>query len=389
MDRNIRLYPWFKFFQNLIFWQAVWFLFFQAQLSAADAILLYAVYDIATTVLEVPSGWLSDRAGRRVTLILGAAAGLAGSVLLVLGGSFWVFAAAQVCLGTGAALVSGTDSSLLYESLSREDRSDEIEAEEVRAWRFSFSALALSAFAGGAMSLGDPVLPFQASGLAGLAVLLIAIRFREPSGIVVVVSGSWGGLLSQPMLVWCFVLALSMYVFSHVPYVFGQPFMLEALSARGFSGETPLISGTVTATMMLVSVAASWAARGLRRRAGFGGTMLVALGLQVALIGILTASDHPLAIAFLALRMVPDALARPFLLARIQPLLSDRLRATYLSMQSLSGRLVLAASLILGAGDASREGAFAHGEMQAILVWYLAAGVAVLMALGLTWRAVR
>ena len=25
--RNIALYPWFKFFQNLLFWQAIWFLF--------------------------------------------------------------------------------------------------------------------------------------------------------------------------------------------------------------------------------------------------------------------------------------------------------------------------------------------------------------------------
>jgi hypothetical protein len=62
--RNITLYPWIKFCQNLIFWQAVWFLFFQTELSAADAIVLYAIYDIGTTVLEVPSGYLSDRLGR-------------------------------------------------------------------------------------------------------------------------------------------------------------------------------------------------------------------------------------------------------------------------------------------------------------------------------------
>ena len=43
--RNISLYPWFKFFQNLLFWQATWFLFFQSELSAAEAILIYVFAD--------------------------------------------------------------------------------------------------------------------------------------------------------------------------------------------------------------------------------------------------------------------------------------------------------------------------------------------------------
>jgi len=68
MNRNIRLYPWFKFVQQLIFWQATWFLYFETHLSAAEAILLYVVSDISTTALEVPSGYMSDRVGRKFTL---------------------------------------------------------------------------------------------------------------------------------------------------------------------------------------------------------------------------------------------------------------------------------------------------------------------------------
>ena len=88
MSRNVALYPWFKFFQNLIFWQAVWFLYFQNTLSAAEAIALYAVYDIATTCLEVPSGYMSDRLGRRRTLIMASLAAILGSALLAIGGAF-------------------------------------------------------------------------------------------------------------------------------------------------------------------------------------------------------------------------------------------------------------------------------------------------------------
>ena len=81
--RNIALFPLFKFVQSLVFWQSVWFLYFQDLLSGAQAILLYAIYDLATTVLEVPSGFLSDRIGRRVTMVLSASAALLGALLLV------------------------------------------------------------------------------------------------------------------------------------------------------------------------------------------------------------------------------------------------------------------------------------------------------------------
>ena len=59
-ERNVSLYSWFRFFRELIFWQAIWFLYFQNALTPAEAILLYAVYDVSTTLLEVPSGWFSD-----------------------------------------------------------------------------------------------------------------------------------------------------------------------------------------------------------------------------------------------------------------------------------------------------------------------------------------
>ena len=142
--RNVALYPWFKFFKSLIFWQAIWFLFFQNRLSAGEAILLYAIYDIGTTVLEVPSGYMSDRMGRRFTLIASMVAGIAATVLLAVGDGFLVFALAQVFLGASAAFASGTDSALLYESLAATGRQSDIERQEIRAWRFSFTALAVS-----------------------------------------------------------------------------------------------------------------------------------------------------------------------------------------------------------------------------------------------------
>lgn len=171
--RNVQLYPWFKFFQNLLFWQSTWFLFFQSELSAAQAILIYVFFEISTTIFEVPSGYLSDLVGRRFTLILSGLAGLTSALMQWFGGDFWVFAIAQIALGAHMAFASGTDSALLFESLAEDNRADEIEAQELRAWRFTMAAFAISAVTGGAMALIDLRLPFAATASA-LVILILS-----------------------------------------------------------------------------------------------------------------------------------------------------------------------------------------------------------------------
>ena len=381
-ERNVRLYPWFRFFKELTFWQAVWFLYFQNKLTPAEAILLYAAYDLATTFLEVPSGWFSDRLGRRVTLILSTGAGLIGVALLGFADSFYVFLIAQVLLGGSMAFASGTDAALLYESLEEAGAAERIEAEEVRAWRFGFTGLALSAVTGGAMALWSYPLAFEATAVAQVVALAIAVRFVEPGmrRDDIAQGGEWarfasiGTALQKPILIWLFVLSVLMYGFSHIPFVFGQPFIAQALAPLGLSDEAPLVSGAVSTTMMLLSVLVSLRVEWLRQRIGLAGLLLFAFGLQIGLVAVLAVTSSALAIAVLFLRMVPDAMSTPFIRARIQPELERQSRATFLSLKSLVGRLLFAGSLWLAAGSTGGVGALTFEEMQPILLSYAGVG---------------
>ena len=76
--------------------------------------------------------------------------------------------------------------------------------------------------------------------------------------------------------------------------------------------------------------------------------------------------------AILFIRMVPDSLSSPFIVARIQPLLSDESRATFLSLKSLAGRLLFASSLWLASFQTTSVGEMTHGEIRSVLVWYVA-----------------
>ena len=390
MQRNIAIYPWFKFIQQLLFWQATWFLYFEARLSAAEAILLYVVADLATTALEVPSGYMSDRLGRRKTLLAAAIAYVLATGLLVVGEGFAQFALANVLLGAAWAFASGTDSSLLFQSLRAEGRESEVEAQELKAWRFSFAALALSALIGGALALYGERLPYVATAVAAFGLLFLTFLLREPPSTPHLGHRenlrAIGASLAHPTLLWVLVLWLATYTFSHIPFVFGQPFIREAMTAAGYGAETPLISGVVTFLMMSLSLGVSLIAPALRRALGLPGILLLALAMQVGLTAALALSNSLIVIALLLLRMVPDSLSSAFMLARIQPLLPDTVRATYLSLQSLAGRVVFSAALTLAALYAPADAAIAYGDMQVILFAFSALGVVLLATLAATVR---
>lgn len=390
MQRNIALYPWFKFVQQLLFWQATWFLYFEARLSAAEAILLYVVADLATTALEVPSGYMSDRLGRRKTLLAAAIAYLLATALLVVGDGFAQFALANVLLGAAWAFASGTDSSLLFQSLRAEGRASEVEAQELKAWRFSFAALALSALIGGALALYGERLPYIATLAAALGLLVLTALLREPPASPQLGHRdnlrAIGASLGHPTLLWILCLWLATYAFSHIPFVFGQPYIREAMTAAGYAAETPLVSGLVTFLMMTLSLAVSLIAPALRRALGLAAILLLALGIQVGLTAALALSNNLFVIALLLLRMVPDSLSTAFMLARIQPLLPDTVRATYLSLQSLAGRMAFSAALTLAALYAPADAAIAYADMQVILTAFTALGVVLLIGLAATVR---
>jgi len=94
----------------------------------------------------------------------------------------------------------------------------------------------------------------------------------------------------------------------------------------------------------------------LDERIGTGPTLLVATLLQLVVIGGMALVLHPLLAVLILLRGVPKAIAAAPLRAAVTPRLEQGVRATYLSVQSLAGRLGFAgllAALGAAAGNAS------------------------------------
>ena len=389
IERNIRLYPLYQGLRSLFFWVPVFFLYLSARVSTAEVLLLEAVYYGAVVTLEVPSGYMSDALGRRRTLIVSAASYVAACVLFLVGETFAVLALAQIGFASAGAFNSGTDASLLYESLAEVGRDGEVGELEAQAQSYQFIGLAISGPVGGALGTLDLRLPYLACLLAGLAVLVIALRFTEP-GQQRSVAPPLAQLrtvamqLRQLPLAVVFAFAAAMTVFEHVPYEMFQPYIRMIFHDR--PDVSSLVSGIVVFAMMMVGAWTSRIAIGLGRRISIGGLLVAGLLIQLAIVAAMAIAVHPAILLVVILRTVPMAWFTPVTAGIVQPMLPSEIRATYLSAQSLAGSLAFSLTLV-SASLLTQDHALTRPGMLRILLAYLLLGVVVLPAL--TWAAFR
>ncbi len=78
---------------------------------------LSIVWSITTLVVEVPTGYLADRFGRKRTLLLGAAITTLAYVLAFFAQGFWMFCLQFALMSFGFSCFSGTEEALLYDTL--------------------------------------------------------------------------------------------------------------------------------------------------------------------------------------------------------------------------------------------------------------------------------
>lgn len=117
--RNIGLLFAVTFFHNLIPAYVIERLFWAERgLGVSAVVACEVIYAISIVVMEVPSGVLADRVGRRKMLLVGAVLALVEFVLLLNAYTFWQFGLAILLTGIGSACTSGTLNAMLYDSLA-------------------------------------------------------------------------------------------------------------------------------------------------------------------------------------------------------------------------------------------------------------------------------
>jgi len=148
-------------------------------LSFTDIMVVQAIFGLTAVVLEFPSGYLADRLGQRVALMVSAVCWSIGWVLYAVAADFVSVVVAEVVLGVGLAFASGADSALLYRSLAATGREDAYLRAEGRVRAAAQTCESLSAALGGYLYAVAPRLPLWLQVPPALAALAVVSALRE------------------------------------------------------------------------------------------------------------------------------------------------------------------------------------------------------------------
>ena len=121
MFKNDKMFPRFAaygFLKNLRFFDPFIILIFrEAGLSFLQIGLLYAIRDVATNILEIPTGIFADAFGRRKAMVMAFISYLLSFGIFYLFTHFPFYALAMILFAFGEAFRSGTHKALILEHL--------------------------------------------------------------------------------------------------------------------------------------------------------------------------------------------------------------------------------------------------------------------------------
>jgi MFS family permease len=165
LESNIHRYYLYSLFSGLLFTLPIWVLFYGRYIGFPEMATMSVVSALITLVLEIPTGALADLIGRRKTVMSGALITATGYFLVIPATHYWQFLGYAVITGVGAALISGADSALLYDSLKELGRENEFSKVIVKSGFFYRLGLIIASFTGGFMYSWWYGLPYLFKGM--------------------------------------------------------------------------------------------------------------------------------------------------------------------------------------------------------------------------------
>jgi len=348
---KLRAFYAFSFLKNLEFFGAlsVPFYLYRLKFDYSRMFILEAIFSVAMMLLEVPTGVVADRWGRKVSLLLGSLFLALAFFAFGIFRAFWVLAVAEVVCAVGMTFVSGADKAFLYEFLAAESR--EGEASRIFGkYEAAGTAGRFLAFPLGSLFAGSGILPYEqalglvfvftavAMALSGVALLGVKESYAAPAGGGFLRHGVEGFLiifreksLRNFGLDYAAISALTFFMFWFYQSLLareGVPVSWNGFVGAGFNlGATLLLSATGA----------------LQKRFGARKVLFFSSFIP-GILYIATGTVHGLAVALIAMSGVVmlKLFRAPMLSAAMNTLIGDDHRATVLSGISMVERILIA-----------------------------------------------
>jgi MFS family permease len=182
MNNLTKLYM-FKFLTSMFFVSGVLVPFFLewGKISYLQIMLIQSWFVIWVTVLEIPTGAIADRYGRKFSIALGAFINSIAAVIYCISPNFYLFLVAEFTWAVSQALISGADVALLYDTLKEQKKSKESKKIYGKYNGYGLLAIVISAPIGSfiAAAFGLRFVPLAMS-LPLVMAAVIALTLKEP-----------------------------------------------------------------------------------------------------------------------------------------------------------------------------------------------------------------
>ena len=157
-------------------------LFFQEHgLTLTEVMILQSIYSFSVALFEIPSGYIADIFGRKKTIVLSTIFTFIGFLVFSFFGGFYAFAIAQVLVGIGGSLMSGSDSAIIYDTLLETNSKTTYTKIEGRSYAIGNFSEAFAGILGGFLAVGSIYMPIYVQTSILFFSIPIAFTLIEPT----------------------------------------------------------------------------------------------------------------------------------------------------------------------------------------------------------------
>lgn len=120
IEKNVLLLGVLNFLMEFKLYGAIAILYFTSITNSITlGMSIFSIGMLSTAILEIPTGAISDKIGRKPTIILGTVVSFLYVLLYAIGNQYYILALGAIFEGLERALFSGNNEALLYDTLKQ------------------------------------------------------------------------------------------------------------------------------------------------------------------------------------------------------------------------------------------------------------------------------
>jgi MFS family permease len=226
-----------------------------ANLNFSQMLFLQGIFSLSVVIFEIPSGAISDTFKRKYVIAAGYTFLALASLSYSLGRTFAVFAVSEVLFGIGLATISGSDTSLMYDTLANHNQEKQFKNILGKASTMSFLSAMIALMISGALgeySLRWPLYILSATFAVKvvLSLFMIEAERTKAQSAGKATKKAFKTLIKSKFLIAVLISAIAYSVAQRVAFWSYQPKLFE-------NNITTLHIGFIFAAMNLIAAGAS------------------------------------------------------------------------------------------------------------------------------------